>query len=114
MHVIAGASQANTERGKQEQQAKLARGELETRKQIGIDELHKVALMLGETNMTKHEIKDMVRCMKRLAQPIVNPEKDEEDRKKKAKLRSSGVFEEGDTEKEENILSLEEFVALME
>merc|ERR1719456_313050 len=109
MHVIVGQDQALTERGKQEQQAKLARGELETRKQIGIDELHKVALMLGETHMTKHEIKDMIRCMKRLAQPIVDPAKEEEDRKKKtkpAKLRSSGVFEDGEQEKKENVMSL--------
>lgn len=86
-------------------------------KVLDIDRLHKVALMLGETERTKHEIKDMIKCFKRLAQPYVNPEKEAEEAKRRTKppkLRSGDKYEEGDLEKWENKLTLEEFVALME
>merc|ERR1719506_3614962 len=47
--------------------------EQDPEKELGIEEMFKVAQMLGETQMTKPEIKDMIRCFKRLSKAALDP-----------------------------------------
>jgi len=83
-------------------------------KELGINELHKVALMLGESQMSKVEIKDMIRCFKRLAKPVAVEADGKPKRTKPPKLRSEGDhYVETDEKDPQYILSLKEFVAIM-
>lgn len=104
----------------------------EPQMEIGIEELHKVAQMLGENDMSKPEIKDMIRCFKRLAEPILNPAIETgggygqqrpavvstSDKKKKSKNSKLRLPEQSFTEKDitdtANILYMNEFIAMME
>jgi len=87
-------------------------------KVIGIDELHKVALMLGETSMAKVEVKDMIRCFKRLAAkaalvPVVQSPDDAKKRAKPPKLRTEEHYAETDEKDPQNLMDLKEFIAIM-
>lgn len=89
----------------------------EMEKEAGIDELHKVALMLGESSMTKMEIKDMIQCFKRLAdaakpKAAVDPQAKQK-RTKQANLREAKHYGEEDENNPEYILKLSEFIAIM-
>jgi len=89
-------------------------------KEIGINELHKVALTLGETNMAKVEVKDMIRCFKRLAAHALVPAGEVATgpdgkplKTKPAKLRSGEHYADTDEKDPANILNLTEFIAIM-
>jgi len=90
---------------------------MEPEKELGIEELHKVAHMLGETQMTKPEIKDMIRCFKRLSNAVLKPEEAEAERKKNVKpppCRSKvQEYTEKDEKDPQNVLNVKEFIAIM-
>lgn len=88
----------------------------EPEKELGIEEMFKVAQMLGETQMTKPEIKDMIRCFKRLSKAALDPEAAEAEKKKRTKppkLRPSEHYIAEDEKDPGNILNLKEFIAIM-
>jgi len=90
--------------------------EQDPEKEIGIEEMFKVAQMLGETQMTKPEIKDMIRCFKRLSKAALDPEGAEAEKKKRnkpPKLRPSEHYTNEDEKDPGNILNLKEFIAIM-
>lgn len=85
-------------------------------KELGVKELHKVAMMLGEPNIKYTEIRDMIRCFKRLSDNILNPPKEGDAKKKSAKtakLRSDENYTEEDVANPDNRLNLTEFIAIM-
>jgi len=91
-------------------------------KEIGIKEMHEVASMLGEAQMTKMEVKDMIRCFKRLAKNAKAAEKEGDDilskaaKKEKAaakSLREAQHYDEKDEYDDEFIMALDEFVEIM-
>jgi len=93
-----------------------AKDKQEPEKELGIEELYKVATMLGENEMSKPEIKDMIRCFKRLSKASLDPVGTEEDKKKRTKppkLRPSEHYTAEDEKDPMNILNLREFVAIM-
>merc|ERR1719375_2768868 len=88
----------------------------EPEKELGIEELYKVAQMLGESSMTKPEIKDMIKCFKRLAKASLDPAGTEEDKKKRTKppkVRASEHYTAEDEKDPMNVLNLREFIAIM-
>lgn len=88
----------------------------EPEKELGIEEFFKVAQMLGESSMSKPEIKDMIKCFKRLAKQSLDPVGTEEDKKKRTKppkLRPSEHYTAEDEKDPSNILNLKEFIAIM-
>lgn len=84
-------------------------------KEVGITELHNVAQMLGETNMTKMQIKDMIVCFKRLAVPPPDPNApiNKQQKTKQEALQHSEHYHEEDESDPQYILKLSEFIALM-
>jgi len=85
-------------------------------KELGVKELHKVAVMLGEPNIKYTEIKDMIRCFKRLSDNILNPPQEGSTKSKSAKpakLRKNENYTEEDITDPENRLNLAEFIAIM-
>lgn len=95
---------------------KKDRIEQDADKELGIEEMFQVAQKLGETEMTKKEIKDMIRCFKRLAKPVVYPAQAAEDAKKRTKhpvLRPDEEYLEKDEKDPQYCLTLKEFVAIM-
>jgi hypothetical protein len=85
-------------------------------KELGVKELHKVAVMLGEPNIKYSEIKDMIRCFKRLSDNILNKQQESWTKSKSAKpqkLRKGDPFTEEDTSDPANRLNLAEFIAIM-
>lgn len=95
---------------------KTSRGGEEPDKELGIEELYKVSQMLGETAMSKPEIKDMIACFKRLSKNVLDPKAAEEDMKKRSKppkLRPSEHYMAEDEKDPNNILNLKEFIAIM-
>jgi len=95
---------------------KTAKVQQDPEKELGIEELYKVSQMLGETRMTKPEIKDMIACFKRLSKNVMDPKGAEEDMKKRnkpPKLRPSEHYMPEDEKDPQNILNLKEFIAIM-
>lgn len=85
-------------------------------KELGVKELHKVAVMLGEPNIKYTEIQDMIRCFKRLSDNILNPP-DGKTKSKSAKPKAlrteNAAYTEEDQTDPENRLNLAEFIAIM-
>jgi Ca2+-binding EF-hand superfamily protein len=86
-------------------------------KELGITELHNVSQMLGESEVTKMQIKDMIVCFKRLAVPPPDPNKpgsvSKQKKTKQEALRHSEHYDEDDEKNPEYVLKLSEFIALM-
>lgn len=85
-------------------------------KELGVKELHKVAVMLGEPNIKYTEIKDMIRCFKRLSDNILNTPTEGSTKSKSAKpakLKTDEAYTEEDTTDPANRLNLTEFIAIM-
>jgi Ca2+-binding EF-hand superfamily protein len=80
---------------------------------LDINELHKVAVMLGET-LNKDDIKDMIRTFKRLyaaapKQPGEEGGEEKPDPKAKAKPSSKKELDDEDVDNDKNRLTLDEF-----
>lgn len=86
-------------------------------KELGVKELHKVAVMLGEPNIKYTEIQDMIRCFKRLSDNILNPPDEGKAKSKSAKPKTlrteNAAYTEEDQTDPENRLNLAEFIAIM-
>lgn len=95
---------------------KTSQSQQEVDKELGVEELYKVSQMLGETSMSKPEIKDMIVCFKRLSKNVLDPKAAEEDMKKRTKppkLRPSQHYTPEDEQNPDNIMNLKEFIAIM-
>lgn len=89
-------------------------------KEIGIKEMYEVAQMLGESQMTKMEIKDMIQCFKRLAAASKKTGKGNDadpnakpDRTASKPLREAKHYEETDELDDAFIFRIDEFIEIM-